>query len=66
VPILGLRFANWRGIVLQSYAANLVIPIFLGIIILTYLIFAIGILKLLYFQAPSYGNVNTYVSEGIG
>lgn len=46
---IGLLFVKWRGIVLDSYAAKLIIPIFLGITFLTYLFFAIGIFKLLYF-----------------
>lgn len=45
----GLRFVKWRGIVLDNYAAKTLIPIFLGIILLTYLFFIIGILQLLYF-----------------
>ncbi len=46
---VGLRFAEWQGMIFNSYADKLVVPSFLGIIILTYLFFAIGVLKLLYF-----------------
>lgn len=46
---VGLRFAMRQGIIFNSYADKLILPTFLGIIILTYLFFAIGVLKLLYF-----------------
>jgi len=47
---VGLAFVRWHKIVLKRYAAKLVIPIFLGLILLTYLFFIIGIFKLLYFN----------------
>ncbi len=47
---VGIRFIKWRAIVLDSYAEKIVIPIFLGIIGLTYLFFIVGMLKLLYFH----------------
>jgi len=48
---VGIRFIKWRAIVLDTHAEKIVIPVFLGIIGLTYLFFIIGMLKLLYFHS---------------
>lgn len=45
----GKLFIRRSGIALDNYADNLILPFFLGIILLTYLFFIIGLLKLLYF-----------------
>ena len=46
---VGRKFIQWRGMGLEGTGEKLVIPIFLGLIILTYLFFVIGTFKLLYF-----------------
>jgi hypothetical protein len=76
---VGQLFVRWWGIVLDGHSEKLFIPIFLGIIFLTYLFFGVGILKLLYFPVlfvvlvavlffgyESSKEAAFYIKEGLG
>ncbi|HBR14563.1 MAG TPA: hypothetical protein DD723_03335 [Candidatus Omnitrophica bacterium] len=42
---IGARFARWRGIDLDGEASKIVLPVFLGLVVSTYLFFVLGFIQ---------------------